>query len=156
MFNLIISIVAIALIVVLAMASLWHGGTAFNDNKVVADAARYRNEAVQIASAITLFKGDGNEITDAFKLQDLVDKGYLKTLPIGWQPGSNKIMYPLDSGDTAAEHICITAIQQSGYAFDPTDTQVDAYSSDPTIGIPHCDKTGLDPMVPCCVNKSTS
>lgn len=154
MFNLIIIVISIALIVVLALASMYHGGKAFNENKVVADAAKYRGEAIQISSAFTLFKSDGNSVSESFTLQDLVNKGYLKTLPSGWQPGSNKIIFPLNSNDTGSEHICITAIQQSGYSFDPTDTQVDVYSADSTKAIPHCDKASLDPMVPCCVNKS--
>ncbi|MGL5159060.1 MAG: hypothetical protein ACRC79_09645, partial [Acinetobacter junii] len=73
MFNIIIAVIAIALIAILTIASMYHGGSAFNDNKIVADAARYRTEATQISSAITLFKSDGNVITDKFVLQDLVD-----------------------------------------------------------------------------------
>lgn len=154
MFNIIIAVIAIALIAILTIASMYHGGSAFNDNKIIADAARYRTEATQISSAITLFKSDGNEITDKFVLQDLVDKKYLNALPAGWLPGSNKIIMPLDTSSDASEAVCITAIEQSGYNFDPADTKVDAYSKDPKKGIPHCDKPELDPMVPCCVNKT--
>ncbi|OXX64915.1 hypothetical protein, partial [Vibrio sp. V15_P4S5T153] len=55
MFNLIISIIAIALVVVLAGASLYYGGDAFNRGSSDAKAATLINQAQQIQAAATLF-----------------------------------------------------------------------------------------------------
>lgn len=152
MVNIIIAVIAIALIAILTIASLYHGGAAFQGNKVVAEAGRYRTEASQIASAVTLFKSDGNVIDENFKLSDLVDKKYLKQLPKGWVPGDNRIIRPLDESEEMAEEICVTAIEQSGYKFSGTDDDVEPYSKDPTKGIPYCNNPTLDPLVPCCIN----
>ncbi|MND33749.1 hypothetical protein D3C87_849050 [compost metagenome] len=154
MFNLIIAIIAIAIIVVLTMAGIYHGGAAFTGNKISADAARYRTEAGQIASAITLYKNDGNEVNADFQLQDLITQNYLKQLPVGWEPGDNKVIFPLDTSNPASEEICITANDQAGYKFSGTDSDVDAFTQDPSRGIPHCNKAGLETLVPCCVEET--
>ena len=56
MFNLIISIIAIALVVALAGASLYYGGDAFSKGSSEAKAATYVNQAQQIQAAATLFR----------------------------------------------------------------------------------------------------
>jgi hypothetical protein len=56
MFNLIISIIAIALVVALAGASLYYGGDAFSSGSSEARAATYINQAQQIQAAATLFE----------------------------------------------------------------------------------------------------
>lgn len=66
MFNLIISIIAIALVVVLAGASLYYGGEAFNKGSEEAKASTYINQAQQVQAAATLYKattgGDAGDI----------------------------------------------------------------------------------------------
>ncbi|MCF2901849.1 hypothetical protein L1267_15845 [Pseudoalteromonas sp. OFAV1] len=58
MFSLIISIIAIALVIVLAGASLYYGGDAFNKGTAKGEAAKYVNEAQQIQAAVTMYKVD--------------------------------------------------------------------------------------------------
>ena len=79
MFNLIISIIAIALVVVLAGASLYYGGEAFNRGSEDAKASTYVNQAQQVQAAATLFKATtgGN----ATSIQQLVDGKYMAGLP---------------------------------------------------------------------------
>lgn len=83
MFNLIISIIAIALVVVLAGASLYYGGDAFNRGSSDAKAATLINQAQQIQAAATLFSAsEGGAPASIDDLQD----SYLSStpsLPIG-------------------------------------------------------------------------
>ena len=152
MLNVIIVIISLVLIVAVVGATMYWGGDGFNDNGVKADAAKYRNEAQQIGAAVTMFKADGNVIDENFKLQDLVDGKYLTTIPEAWEPGSNKITRTLSVDDEGSEHICHYSNAQAGYNFSASDTEVEPYSREPSKGIPHCDKSNLDPNVPCCVN----
>ncbi|EJG0024417.1 hypothetical protein DC891_RS28475, partial [Vibrio parahaemolyticus] len=94
-FNLIISIIAIALVVVLAGASLYYGGDAFNRGSSDAKAATLINQAQQIQAAATLFTAsEGGAPTT---LADL-EGAYLSStpsLPVGadgatWELGEAK------------------------------------------------------------------
>jgi hypothetical protein len=58
MFNLIISIIAIALVVALAGASLYYGGDAFSEGSTKAKAAAFVNQAQQIQAASVLYKAN--------------------------------------------------------------------------------------------------
>jgi hypothetical protein len=79
MFNLIISIIAIALVVVLAGASLYYGGDAFNKGSEEAKASTYINQAQQIQAAATLYKAsNGGLPTDVAALKS---GGYLAGSP---------------------------------------------------------------------------
>jgi len=79
MFNLIISIIAIALVVVLAGASLYYGGSAFNEGSSDATAATLINQAQQIQASATLYSategGSPADITD-------LEGEYLSAIPI--------------------------------------------------------------------------
>lgn len=54
MFSLIISIIAIALVAALALASIYYGGSAFNEGTSKADAATLINQGQQIQAAVTM------------------------------------------------------------------------------------------------------
>lgn len=64
MFSLIISIIAIALVIVLAGASLYYGGDAFNQGTAKGEFAKITNEAQQVAAAITLAQVNGVSVTE--------------------------------------------------------------------------------------------
>ena len=149
MFNLIISIIAIALVVILTGATIYYFGSDISEKKIEAEAAKLRNEATQIAAAVKLYTGDGNEFGPSFQLQDLVDMGYLSKLPSDWEPGDDKIMHVLKDPEKS-EIVCFVANRQAGYTFDAADADVVAYSQDASLGIPLCTKAGLDALVPCC------
>lgn len=81
MFSLIISIIAVALVAVLALASMYYGGESLTQGTATANAARYLNEANQITAAANLYKLQNTNQTPT--AQDLVDNDYLKALPQG-------------------------------------------------------------------------
>lgn len=152
MLTVIIVIVSLLLVVAAVSATMYYGGDGFNDNKVKSMAAKYRNEAQQIGSAVTMYKADGKVIDESFTLQKLVDGKYLTSIPEAWEPGSNKITRTMSPDDPSSEHICLYSNEQAGFTYSSSEPQVQPYSSDPNKGIPQCDKTNLDPNVPCCVN----
>jgi type II secretory pathway pseudopilin PulG len=79
MFNLIISIIAIALVVVLAGASLYYGGDAFNKGSEEAKASTYINQAQQVQAAATLFKASNGGLPA--DLAQLVTEKYMAGTP---------------------------------------------------------------------------
>ena len=58
MFSLIITIISIALVAALAVASIYYGGNAFTKGGDSAKAAQYINEGQQISGAVTLANAD--------------------------------------------------------------------------------------------------
>jgi hypothetical protein len=80
MFNLIITIISIALVAVLAIATIYYGGAAFTQGSAKAGAATLVSHAQQIAAANTLYANDHGgtfTVTD----DDLLD-GYLTAMPL--------------------------------------------------------------------------
>ena len=85
MFALIISIIAIALVVALAGATLYYGGDAFTQGNARSTAAALVNQGQQIAGAWTLFEADHGGASPA-ALTDLTDTNngnvsYLAAIP---------------------------------------------------------------------------
>ena len=78
MFSLIITIISIALVAALALATLYYGGDAFNQGKAGADASRLINEGQQVNAAVTLAAATGVATTD---LASLVSGNVLSQLP---------------------------------------------------------------------------
>lgn len=84
MFSLIITIISIALVAALALATLYYGGSAFNRGSAGAEAARLINEGQQVNGAVTIAKADaaagGTPVTTWGGLQT---GNYLSQLPSG-------------------------------------------------------------------------
>lgn len=84
MFSLIITIISIALVAALALATLYYGGAAFNKGAAGATAARLINEGQQINGAVALYRADvgaGSSAAVVTDLAGLVTEGYLSSVP---------------------------------------------------------------------------
>ena len=81
MFSLIITIISIALVAAIAVATLYYGGSTMSQGTVKAQAAQYVTEGQQIEGAVTLFYSDN--IRYPTDLNELVLDGYLNTIPDG-------------------------------------------------------------------------
>lgn len=90
MFQLIISIIAVALIAVLSGASIFYGASAFINNKLKTEAITLINNSEQIESAMRIYKSNtGNELTAGYSYaeemgtatSELINEGYLKQDP---------------------------------------------------------------------------
>jgi hypothetical protein len=94
MFSLIITIISIALVAALALATIYYGGTAFNKGSAEAKASQLINEGQQINGAVAMNKADAasGAITaagDVFDeatagLSTLVASKYLAQVPGTW------------------------------------------------------------------------
>jgi len=80
MFSLIITIVSVALVAVLALATLYYGGDAFTDGASAAGAARVANQAEQLLAASDVFYAQVGRQPNS--IDELVSSGYLKTAPV--------------------------------------------------------------------------
>ncbi|MFS1426296.1 hypothetical protein LMH73_003675 [Vibrio splendidus] len=153
MFNLLISIVAIALVVVIGAAGMFYGGDAYTENTVEAEAAKMRNERSQIIAAIEVYKSSGNSLKSGFKFASLIEGGYLTQVPDGWVADLDHAYKPLDLSDPGTMNVCFTANQQDNFTFEDSQPDVWPLETQPGFGIPYCDKEGLDSIVPCCIGR---
>lgn len=98
MFSLIITIISIALVAALAVATLYYGGSAWSDGQVNAQAGTLLNQAQQIAGAVEIFRAQTGQWPTA--IGDLTTNGeYLRNLPT---PVATSSAWALSTGATAA------------------------------------------------------
>ena len=83
MFSLIITIISIALVAALALASIYYGGDAFTKGSDGAAAARLINEGQQLQGARTLVNAEGKLATVA-TVAGLATNNYLSQVPADW------------------------------------------------------------------------
>lgn len=81
MFSLIITIIAIALVAALALATLYYGGSAFNKSASTALATKLISQSQQVLAADALYRVD-HEGALPPDMNALVSGGYLKTIPV--------------------------------------------------------------------------
>ena len=81
MFSLIITIIAIALVAALALATIYYGGSAYGNSNSKAHATRIVNQGQQILAADRLYRVQ-NQGEAPPNMQVLIDKGYLKAVPV--------------------------------------------------------------------------
>ena len=79
MFSLIISIISIALVAALALASIYYGGEAFNKGTSDADASTIINQGQQLQAAMTVANVDRNAAVTS--IATLTDQNYLQEIP---------------------------------------------------------------------------
>ncbi len=114
MFSLIITIISIALVAALALATLYYGGTAFNRGAAGAAAARLINEGQQINGAVALYRADfasGATTTVATSLATL-PAGYLASVPTGWT-SANVNAGTMAHADTTSA-VCVEVLARVG------------------------------------------
>jgi O-methyltransferase involved in polyketide biosynthesis len=106
MFSLIITIISIALVAALALATIYYGGSAFTRGGDAAKASQLINEGQQLQGARTLAAADARANST---MDDLTNGGYLSQVPAGWTMGANDFV-------TAAqtEAVCDAVNEKSG------------------------------------------
>jgi hypothetical protein len=80
MFSLIITVIAIALVAALALATLYYGGPIFNEGAERAQAAKLASQGQQIMGAMELYHAEKGVYPQS--LNDLVADEYLKSIPV--------------------------------------------------------------------------
>lgn len=80
MFSLIISIISVALVAALALASIYYGGESLDRSRIQIEASTFVQHGQTLEMAITQQRLDKNDAVVA--IRDLVNEGYLKDFPI--------------------------------------------------------------------------
>jgi hypothetical protein len=86
MFALIVTIISIALVGLIALATLYYGGDSINQGAEQAAISRYLSEGVQVQGALELYRVDNGVLPTGTKeqiQQQLLDGHYLKSWPAG-------------------------------------------------------------------------
>lgn len=82
MFSLIIAIISIALVAVLALATVYYGGAAFNQGATKAAASRLINEGQQVSSGVKMLETNRSQgVTDAITTVTGLAPSYLTAIP---------------------------------------------------------------------------
>lgn len=129
MFSLIITIISIALVAALAVATIYYCGDAFNKNSVRSDAVKVVNAGQQINGAVEMYKAQKGQVPAT--LDDLVSSNLLKSIPQGTWTMQND--YIVATGVSALQ--CMEANRQLGR----TDSV-----------IPTCDDPAITGLTACC------
>lgn len=91
MFSLIITIISIALVAVLAVATIYYGGATFTKSGNKAAATRILTAGAQINGAVEMYKGTRGEVPAT--LDDLVSTNLLKSIPAGeWTTANDYVV----------------------------------------------------------------
>jgi len=116
MFSLIITIISIALVALLALATLYYGGNAFNRGSAGAQAARLINEGQQVNGAVALYKADraAGNTSAAEKLSDLVS-AYMSQVPSSFN-GNTKLADNKVTVENMNTEVCNEVNKRAGHA----------------------------------------
>ncbi|MDW9478743.1 hypothetical protein GOB57_08500 [Sinorhizobium meliloti] len=103
MFQLIVAIVAIALVLLLVVAAMYFGGSIYDESGARAAYAKNVNSATQIEAAMQLYYHDeavNAPGVDMVLLQNLHEWGYLKEIPEGdWKVNATALYKPIKIQD---------------------------------------------------------
>jgi type II secretory pathway pseudopilin PulG len=105
MFSLVLVIIGVLLVAVLAMATMFYGGSATTQSQSAAEAAQLLNQSSQITTASAAYTADHNGAKPSV-LQDLVTGHYLSVIPEGWMDPHNSNLQPLTSKAVLSANTC--------------------------------------------------
>ena len=130
MFSLIISLVSIALVAGLAMATLFYLGPGLNNATEKVGATKLINETEQIQGAIAMFRADHKRLPTS--LEELSqDSAYLRQLPSGfWR---SNLAYIQTTDSAVDPQVCLAFNKHKGVPL-----------------VPSCDDPAYQSMVICC------
>lgn len=135
MFSLIVSIIGIALVAVLAVATLYYGGGSYIGWSEKAKAAQLADETQQIQAAVLLFKEDNLRLP--LTSSELTQNGtYLKAMPAGWEDGN--AAFKTNSGNGISESTCLDFNKKKNIPF-----------------VPKCSEEAYRQVVVCCIDSPT-
>lgn len=136
MFQLIVAVIAIFLIAIMIIATLYWGGSAHSEAAVRAQYAGNMNAAAQIEGAMQLYyneHGQNAPGSDEELLGFLKDNNYLKDIPEGaWKIDQHQIYKPFAD---EAQNIGTCSVMNKVAGFDITIPEI---AADPWKGCPPC------------------
>jgi len=171
MFSLIISIIAIALVGVLAIATIWYGTDAYQEQLTDAGAAQIINESEQIENSILAFNVEqgrppviqdctGNPDPTCEPLQELIDFEYLTSAPATGSEDSVWAMAIIVGGTeikalvkTVPYDECSKSNEMMGFVVADSNpllvAALDPVTGSPSVHVPEC-AVAMQSSVVCC------
>lgn len=114
MFSLIITIISIALVAVLALASIYYGGAAVGQGSDSARASQLINEGQQLQGLAAMSTAQGNTVT---AVGDLVTTGHLsQAIPVWAVDGAAFVREAAVGDETLTAAACALVNERSGAA----------------------------------------
>lgn len=128
MFNLIVAVISIALIVIIAIATIYYGGVAFTKSGDKAAVATLVNGAQQISGAAAIYKTDtGLDISTAKLSDGTLTPEYLTSLPAApaiatgsWTVSNGYVYHALDAANIDIAAVCKNIVDAKGVCVDDT------------------------------------
>lgn len=118
MFSLIITIISIALVAALALATLYYGGAAFNKGSAGAQAARLINEGQQINGAVQVLKADvaANSVVGGVIPTDIAGlaPNYMSQVPAKWDAATLLTAGTVLTSDVVSQEVCDEVNKRAG------------------------------------------
>lgn len=119
MFSLIITIISIALVAALAIATIYYGGSAFTQGTAKANAAAIVSAAQQIAGANSLYQNDNSGTRATYSVITTAANGYMAgppNLPAGASLSAidTTTGYITGAIPTAAKTVCLAVNAAAG------------------------------------------
>jgi hypothetical protein len=112
MFSLIITIISIALVALLAVATIYYGGSAFTRGGDGATAARLINEGQQLNGARVLAQVDNAPAASAALVADLAPT-YLSQIPANWTRDNTASVFSFSAASLTAA-VCTEVNTRAG------------------------------------------
>lgn len=178
MFTLIISIIAVALVAVLALAAIWYGTDIYQDSLTDAGAAQIINESEQIENAILAFNIEqgrppviqdctGNPDPTCESLQELIDYEYLTAAPTTGHKDSQWAMATIVDGTNTKALVktvdyeeCSKSNEMMGFTIAGSSPALvpalDPETGLPSEYVPECAEEMQSSVVCCSSNPDTS
>lgn len=147
--NFIIGLIAIAIVSLISISGAWYGGDIYKEQKINGEVAKYTNESAQVNGALILFKSEGNDFDDNFKLSTLVEMNYLTQVPENWSEYEGTIGVKIEGNKEKSEKVCFIANKNAGFTYSNNEEDTVVYSQDTSYSIPLCTKSDIE-KVPCC------
>ena len=117
MFQLIVTVISIALIAILAVATLWFGGLAFPEGGEKVEFTRIRAGAFQIETALNMYFADNGVYPEGASqkiLDELVARKYLVSIPTGGSEGGYDVENKQIVRALASEEQCFKLNKMAG------------------------------------------
>lgn len=130
MFSLIITIISIALVAALALATIYYGGTAFNKGSAEAKASQLINEGQQINGAVAMARADvaaDSNLTLPTDIAGLVTAEYLAQVPAGWDSADELTQGFAVTTNAVSTEVCDAVNSKAGLTGAVTTATVSAY-----------------------------
>lgn len=174
MANMILTVIAVALVAIIVVIGVFYGGVAFSSYQAEANASRLINEAEQIAGTVSLYANEQYVLPSS--ITELVEKEYFSEAPAKgvntrWRLSKGYAVNEIGTG-TPVHQSCLSARKRWGFDAEKYCADEAAAGCSPSSAVApegcnrHCMRTCYDPADltrwnpqispddPCCIDNA--